>query len=290
MKNLASEMFFIVDEFHKTMNKTIRTSITLEIVRLSAEFVAMSGTIISSDNPVDLIQWLSLIVEFEVNEHNYFTALSALISKKVQTNIVVDRVLIDAPLIDEKHYYTLVPKSLGGTSNNLNFREALSECYKSITVRMIQEAITYLRLGEKLFMVAKDANHQIELQQLLLQQGVQNIFLITSKTSIVLTPADNSPITVVITTMRQVEGYTLTDRRIAIYCVCLSNQASRDQCDGRLNRIGQPSPAIRIITVHAGILSYIMRNYETARNLAEAIRGFCDDINLEDRSQISHIM
>jgi hypothetical protein len=290
MKNLASEMFFIVDEFHKTMNKTIRTSIALEIVRLSAEFVAMTGTLIKDDNPLDLIQWLAQVVQFEVTEHNYFTALSALISKKVLTNIVVERVLIDAPLIDEKHYYTLVPKSLGGTSDTLHFREALSECYKSITVRMIQEAMTYLRLGEKLFMVAKDANHQIELQQLLQQQGVQNIFLITSNTSIVLTPADNSPIMVVITTMRQVEGYTLTDRRIAIYCVCLSNQCARDQCDGRLNRIGQPSPAIRIITVHAGILSYIMRNYETARNLAEAIRGFAEDIHLEDIKQVSQLM
>ena len=290
MKNLASEMFFIVDEFHKTMNKTIRTSIALEIVRLSAEFVAMTGTLIKSDNSEDLIQWLAQITEFEVTEHNYFTALSALISKKVQTNIVVDRVLIDASLIDEKHYYSLVPKSLGGTSDSLNFREALAECYKSITLRMIQEALTYLRLGEKLFMVAKDANHQLELQNLLHQQGIQNIFLITSNTSIVLTPADNSPIMVVITTMRQAEGYTLTDRRISIYCVCLSNLCSRDQMDGRTNRIGQPSPAIRIITVHAGILSYILKRYESARSLAEAIRGFADDIHLEDRTQISRFM
>lgn len=290
LKNLASEMFFVVDEFHKTMNKTIRTSITLEVVRLSAEFVAMSGTIIKDSNPEDLIQWLSLIVEFEVNEHNYFTALSALISKKVQTNITVDRVLIDAPLIDEKHYYSVVPKSLGGISDTLNFREALKVCYKSITIRMIQEALLYLSLGEKLFMVAKDANHQVELSQLLQQQGVQNIFLITSKSSIALTPADNSPIMVVITTMKQVEGYTLTDRRIAIYCVCLSNLCSRDQLDGRMNRIGQLSPEIRLITIHAGILSYILRRYETARNLAEAIRGFAQDINLQDKMEISYLI
>ena len=163
-------------------------------------------------------------------------------------------------------------------------------CYKSITIRMIQEALLYLSLGEKLFMVAKDANHQVELSQLLQQQGVQNIFLITSKSSIALTPADNSPIMVVITTMKQVEGYTLTDRRIAIYCVCLSNEASRTQLDGRMNRIGQLSPEIRLITIHAGILSYILRRYETARNLAEAIRGFAQDINLQDKMEISYLI
>ena len=290
MNNLASEMFFVVDEFHKTMNKTIRTSIALEIVRLSAEFVAMSGTIIKDTNSEDLIQWLSQVVEFEVTEHNYFTALSALISKKVQTNIVVERVLVEAKLIDEKYYYSLVPKSLGGTSDTLHFRQALAECYKSITLEMVRQAILYIQAGEKLFMVAKDFSHQIELENLLHQQGVTNIFLITSNTSIVLTPLDNSPITVVITTIKQAEGYTLTDRRIGISCVSLSNQSTRDQIDGRLNRIGQFSPIIRLITVHAGILSYIMRRYETARSLAEAIRGFADDIGLEDRRQITQLM
>jgi hypothetical protein len=290
MKNLASEMFFIVDEFHKTMNKTIRTSIALEVVRLSAEFVAMSGTIIKDSNHEDLIQWLSLIVSFEVTQHNYFTALSALISKKVQTNIVVDRVLVEAKLINEKYYYSLVPKSLGGTSDNLHFREALNECYKGITLEMISQAMFYIQAGEKIFMVAKDAGHQTELQRLLYQQGVNNIFLVTSNSSIVLTPADNSPITVVITTMKHSEGYTLTDRRIGIYCVCLSNLTIRDQLDGRLNRPGQFSPIIRLITVHVGILSYIMKKYETARNLAEALKGFASDIDIKDRKQITHLL
>lgn len=290
MKKLASKLFFIIDEFHKTISKTIRTSIALEIAKLSVDFVAMTGTLIKDNNIDELIQWLSQVVVFEVTTHNYFTALSALISKKVQTNIIVDRLVIEAELTDPKYYYSLVPKTLGGTSDTLNFKEALYVCYESITLKMINQAMEYINQGEKIFMVAKDVNHQLQLQTLLNQRGITQIFLINAYNSIVLTPADNSPIQVVITTMKNAEGYTLTDRSITISCVCLSNQAQRDQLDGRTNRIGQYSPKITLIVIHAGILSYILKRYESARSLAEAIKGFASDINLEDWKQITKVL
>jgi len=42
----APNMMFIVDEFHKTLNPTKRTSTALEIARLSHDFVGMSATLI----------------------------------------------------------------------------------------------------------------------------------------------------------------------------------------------------------------------------------------------------
>lgn len=290
MKDLAGEMLFVVDEFHKTMAKTIRTSITLEIVKLSKDFISMTGTLIKGDNPEELINWLSLIVEFEVTTNNYFVTLSALISKKINTKIVVERDIIEAKLLDEKLYYSLVPKNLGGTSDILHFREALRECYRAITIEMIEEAMYYINQGEKIFMIAKDSRHQEELQDLLIKNGVKNIFLITKNNSIVLEPKNDQRIKVVITTFQRSEGYSLADRRIAISCVCLSNQCTRDQLDGRLNRINQLHSTIRLITVHAGILSYIMKRYENARNLAEAIRGFAQDISYDNVKEIRALL
>ena len=85
-------------------------------------------------------------------------------------------------------------------------------------------------------------------------------------------------------------SYSLHKLRIKLQEVILSNQATRDQLDGRLNRIGQPSPMIRDVTIHAGILTYIHRRYEEARSLAEALRGFAEDIGLKDKTLLKSLI
>ena len=56
--------------------------------------------------------------------------------------------------------------------------------------------------------------------------------------------------------------------------------------EGRINRLNQYSPEIRIITLHAGILSYLHNRYEKTRNLSEAVRGFSKDIGIEYKQLI----
>jgi len=106
------------------------------------------------------------------------------------------------------------------------------------------------------------------------------IHLITRHTPITLEYGDTSNIKIVITTPSHNAGYTLTKFRIMLQTVYFSNQATRDQLEGRLNRIGG-YPEIRIITVHAGILSYINSRYERVRSLAEAMKGFANEINID---------
>ncbi|CAH6419459.1 DEAD/DEAH box RNA helicase [uncultured virus] len=282
LKTLAPEMLFIVDEFHKAMNKTIRTSIILEVVKLSADFIGMSGTIIKDTNHEDLIAWLETIVDFEVTEKNYWVAMNALTSRKVSTNVAVERVVLEAKLRDEAYYHSLVPKGLGGTAAQLNFKAALAECYAAVDAEVVRQAVMYIGAGEPVFIVARDSTNQAALRDALLAQGVRHIHLITKDTPITLTPEDVSPIQAVITTKQHAEGYTLTKMRISIAGIIFSNQATREQLDGRINRIGQTSPVVRYITVHAGLLSYVMRRYDAARSLSEALKGFAQDIGLED--------
>lgn len=283
LKSNASNMLFIVDEFHKTMNKTIRTSVALEVVRLSWDFVALSGTIIkgTGDGLEELYEWLEQIVEFEINNNNYMVAIGALISKKVNTHVVVERYEIDAKLIDDKKYYSYVPKTLGGTSDRMNFAGALKESYASTLNELINQAFGYIKLGEKVFIAVRDSNRQNIVASKLNSLGVQHIHLINSSNPITLTPNISNNIQAVITTKQHVEGYTLTDRRIGIYEVFLANQSVYEQLDGRMNRIGQYSSFIRIITIHSGILSYIYKRYQKAHTLAEALRGFAQDIDLD---------
>ena len=50
------------------------------------------------------------------------------------------------------------------------------------------------------------------------------------------------------------------------------------QLEGRINRIGSLHKEIEIITLHCGILSYILENYENAKSLEMAIKQFAKNI------------
>ena len=285
LRQLAGKMLFVVDEFHKTLAKTQRTSITLEIVRLSADFVGMSGTIIKDENTDELIQWLEQIVEFEVTKHNYWVAVGALISKKVQLPIVVDRVVIEAQILDQENYKKTIPESIGGTARNINMPAALKYCYDAITQEMVNQTRFYLNNNEGVFLVAKDNKHM----ELLYHQfpGIR-IHMITNTTPITLTYTDITDIKIVITTPKHVEGYTLTKFRVMITGVYFSNNATREQTERRINRIGQQSNMVRIITIHAGILSYVNDRYEKVRTMAEALRGFAADVGADYKQMLQY--
>lgn len=285
LKSIAREMVFIVDEFHKTLSKTIRTSLCLELARLSYDFVGMSGTIIKDTNYDELIQWLEQIVEFEVTEKNYWVAIGALVSKKVQTRVIVDRKIIEIQMPGDiqERYYQLVPENLGGTARQIDFIGAINLCYEVVTRNIVDTTVEYVKMGEGVFVVAKDISHQQQIRDNLVMKGMDKnmIHLFDKDNQITLTPEYNGPVKVVITTKRHSEGYTLTKFRIMITSVYFSNQATREQLEGRINRIGQTSPNVLIIVYHTGILSYINEKYEKARTLSEALKGFAGEVGVD---------
>lgn len=277
LKRVAPAALVIVDEFHKTLNKTIRTSIALELIRLSHNFIGMSGTIIKDSNPKDLILWLEQVVHFEVTESNYWVAIGSLISKRVETHVIVERAEVEAPLLNVDYYKSLVPAELGGTALKIDFKAAVDESYRATGKMLLTLALYYINQGEVVFINARDAAHQHELYQQLSSSNIKT-HMISKNNPITLLPNDPRGIQAVISTKQFVEGYQMTAARIAITEVIFSNQATREQWEGRINRISQPSPKVLYVTVHAGILSYILKRYRDARNLSEALKGLAAEI------------
>lgn len=294
LKNYITDALFIVDEFHKTLNATKRTSVTLELANLATDVIAMTGTLVKDTHLEPVIKWLEQSVDFEVTTKNYWVALSSIISRKIQTKIYIERVSWEAPFTIEESakYKSFVPKSLGGTANNINFRSAVNLSYDAISRELIRLTLTHLKSGFGVFLVARNIEHQQQLRNTLYSKGVNNIFLVGTGSSISLTPHDPPPGVpvpdVVITTPQHSEGYNLTRYVIMISGVYFTNQATRDQLEARINRIDSISPKIRIVLVHAGIISYINRNYEKARSLSIALKSFAKDVNISD-SDVSNI-
>lgn len=247
----------------------------MDVVKLSYDFIGLSGTIIRDSNVEELIEWLRLIVPFEVTKENYWVAVGALISRKIVTHVVFNRLFSEVE--SSAKYYTLVPESLGGSAAEIDFRRALDESYSVVTKEIIALSKKYLKKGEKVFLVAKDAKNQDVIAKAL---NRYTVFKITNAEQLTLSPGDDTDIDVVITTVKHCEGYTLSLLHIGITGCWFSNQSARDQLEGRLNRLNQQSPTIDWITVHSGILTYVLEKYETTRTLAEALRGFAKDINI----------
>ncbi len=288
---VAPESMFIVDEVHKTLNDTKRSSVALEIANLSKDFIALTGTPIIDSNTYKLIAWLKLVVPYEVNEQNFWVAANSMIAKKVTTGVEVvdDEVACNLTEEQAERYYSLVPGALGGHNPNPVWREwseASDICYSAVSMEMVKSVVEYLREGRGVMVVAKDRAHQQYLYERVLKTKTVNekdIFLLEGGSSIFLTDEavarGNVPdYKVVIVPMRKAEGYTLTSLSVMVTSVYPSNNAVRTQLRGRINRIGQKEKVIYYKTLHCGILTSIMKNHTAAKNLQQALEGLAKEV------------
>ena len=115
-------------------------------------------------------------------------------------------------------------------------------------------------------------------------RGIRDIFLIGKDKYINLTPDSPNKPQVVITTGQHCEGYNLTFASVMITGVYFSNNSTREQLERRINRINQTAPVIQIITIHAGIISYVFERYEKVRNLSKTLSSFASSIGVEELS------
>jgi hypothetical protein len=277
LREHSSDIFLVVDELHKALAKTKRTSILLEIASTCNECIAMTGTIVKDQEYDELIAWLKLVVEFEVTIKNYQVAIGSLISRSMELPIEEVRTPIEAEMLDSEGYFSCLPTSMGGTARHIDFRGALSYCYDSVNEMIVRIAKYHLdEVGEGVFIVARDKRSQGILAEMLNEYPTH---IITKDTPITLGPDYDGPLRVVITTQSQCEGYTLTAFHVMITSVYLSNGATREQVEGRLKRLGQKSTYVQLYTVHCGILSNILHRYENVRSIAAALKGLAKEIS-----------
>jgi hypothetical protein len=265
----ASDTLFIIDEFHLLMNDTQRTSIGLELAKLSHNFIGMSGTIIMDKDESKVIQWVEQVVNFEVTLNNYKAGVAALVSRKMELGIQENRQMIDIPMSNVAYRFLVEPR-FGGVASNTQFHEAVAVCYDEIYSAIMKRILHHAKTRFPIFVVVKDVKTQENMERDLLQYQL-NAFCIGKGKSIVLTPGMPCPYHVIITTPRHSTGYTLTACDLMITSIYFTNQATREQLEGRVLRMGQKSPIVDIEILHTGILSYTLKHYEDARSIAKAL-------------------
>lgn len=277
---LAPNCMFIVDEFHLTMNDTKRTSIALEMAKLSHNFIGLTGTLIKDKSSKGVIEWVSQVVEFEVNEKNYWVAIAALVSRKIALPIKQERLFHEVCMNDaEKNkYLDTIDAKFGGRAVNSNFHSATKLCYSVVERGIIELTLSLTNNTHKpIFVVAKDNRMQMTLQTAFEMAG-KRVYSISTNNSITLTPNDEHLYDVVITTCKHSTGFTLTQADTMVTSVYFSNQATRDQLEGRILRMGQTSPTVTVYILHTGILTYTLKHYEDARSLRQSMEDLAEAV------------
>jgi superfamily II DNA or RNA helicase len=285
-----SNGIFIIDEVHKALNDTKRTNVALEISKLSKDFVAMTGTPIVDSNTYKLIWWLEQIVDFEVTDKNFWVAANGMIAKKVNTGIEIDKqeVLADFTTKEYNEYKKIVPASLGGINSKASMsdiNQAFELCYKVCDKKMVEMCGEFLSENKRVMLVSRNTKHQNELQEMLRKKGITNVYLLQKDESIFITDetvesGETPNYDVVIVPQRRSEGYTLTRMRVMITGVYPSNNATREQLEGRINRLSQHAKVIHYRKVHCGILTYVLERHWKASCLSAVLSALADEIDL----------
>lgn len=276
---LAPDCFFIMDEFHKTLNDTQRTSKALEMAKLSNNFIAMTGTLIKDNSYKGIIEWVSQVVEFNVHEKNVWVAIASLVSCKIVLDIPQDRIFCPVVMnADEKAQY----QSLLASRNGSHFNDIVKVCFAVVNRGIIEKVLELVQGNPRpVFVVAKDIECQIAISNAMLAAGLK-VFCVSSKNSICLEASKKEKVyDVVITTSNHSTGFTLTQADVMVTGTYFSNQATRDQLEGRLVRLGQTNP-VRFFILHTGLLSYTLKHYENTRNLSKSMSDLAKAANMED--------
>lgn len=276
---IASDTFVVIDEMHLLMNQTKRTSTGIELANVAADFIAMTGTLIKDNDASSVIQWLEMVSDFPITERNYMIGIASLISRKLDLHIVTNHVLVSVPMNARQlaAYHQVVGESFGGHAPRTDVNKAFQICQEVVLEAIVQRAKDVVRSGRRpIFVVAKDRHAQERMMNEL--QPEFKCFAIDSGHTINLPPdlpADDplNRLDIVITTLKHSAGYTLTKCDMMITGVYFSNQATREQLLGRIVRMGQRSKQVDIETYHTGLLSYTQKRYESAKAVADSLRG-----------------
>lgn len=287
----AGDSFIIFDEVHLFLNQSQRTGMGMTLSHLSKGFVSFTGTPIVDNKTEKLITWLEQIVPFEVNKQNFWVAANSMIAKKISTGIKTESYNILAPfnISEQGRYQKLVPPAVGGVNTNpsaSDWLKAIDVCYEACDRRIITLTKEMLEEKRGVMIVANNTEHQYKLYNQLLDNNIikkEDIFLIQKDQTIFLTDEaiKNKKIhnyRVVIVPKRKAQGYTLTALSVMITSVYPSNNATREQLAGRINRMGQKTEPLLYYTIHIGILTTIMEKHSEAKSISAALQNIAEKI------------
>jgi hypothetical protein len=289
--SVMSRALFVLDEAHRALNESKRTQICLELCIGAREFICMTGTYVIDSKFDKLVPWLAQIAPIPVDRNNFWVALNSMIAHRVDTGIPVRREHVSAPLTAAElaDFKALMPPGLGGNnsvSDHSSINRGIAVTEKACMRMVVSKALEFLRNRSEpgVMIVAKNANHAADIRSQLEQSGEVKSFEIIvlgekpEYTSINMTSSNlresYGHVRVVVVPVKYSTGYNLSRFRIMISTVIASNAATRDQLEGRINRIGQQAKEVLYVVVldSTGFWAGVLANHEYPRRVNDVLK------------------
>ncbi len=268
------DSFVVLDEIHLSFNSSKRGSAMYNYALQSKFFLGISGTFFSVGDMNMYLKWLQLAVPFEIDKHNYFIALGSIVSVSIGNDVKIKRqkIVVEMTSPEKSKYYSVVPSLMGGTSKAIDIQLAKQYSLDAIERKMMEMVTEFKSKGEPVFLVLETINRARTFVNNL--PGNFRTFIIHGNKTISYNLEDSidQEYDLIIATSRKAEGYGLTRISKMITTTYFSNQATRKQLEGRLDRFGQ-TKEVTIYTVVSGLMRYIYDRYEHERNVMEIVKS-----------------
>jgi hypothetical protein len=263
-----------IDEVHKAVvSNTLRSQVCLQLTGAAAYWTVMTGTPVLNDNVLSLAPWLQPLCGYPVTKSNIFVAMSSMNAHIVDTGVKVadEEVRVDG-VEQDPEYKALAPPGLGGDNKEFfgarDLLPLLRLNWGLLDTEMVGQTVKYR--SDRVYLVARDRKHQATLMRLLTAKGVQCVVMETGFTTTRHTE-------VVIGRTGLSEGFTMCFAGTMVTGVYLTNQATRDQLRGRINRVSQARDSVLYVTVHGGVLSKIHDRHQDAASIAAICKALALD-------------
>jgi hypothetical protein len=211
-----------------------------------------------------------------------------MISKRVNTGKEVEDLEVVAEMADEENeaYLELVPAGIGGSNPRASpkdIMDAFKVCYEACDREIVEQTMTYIGDKRGVMVVVKDKKHQQKVYELFLQAGAKKKDVWMMREPMTLTDDSvekgNTPdYKVVLVPLNMSMGYDLTRLNVMVTGVYGSNNATREQLRGRINRIIQRASVVTYVTVHCGILTYVMQKHKDAASLSVVLKELAEEV------------
>lgn len=288
--SVIHQLFFLLDEAHRTLRNSQRTNCSLDLAGAARESIGMSGTFLMDRNMTGLFRWLNRITSFPVDEDNYMVALGDTVAQRIDCAVPQKFVVHRAKFTPAEFtaYRKVASIKQSGLLQPLQVRTedraaarglAVSACKRDL----LPIALTYLREdksrriksgGGVMVIVDSEAEgkeyaqqlcdaKELRAEQMLVINGTQSVNLTAHST-------DLPEVCLVFVPRTYPAGFNLTRCDVVVSRVMSDIPASiRAQLEGRVNRMGQVAKEVIIVYVvdEAGYLDQALREQNYTRNL-----------------------
>lgn len=269
LKRIIPYTLLIVDEMHEfLLTKAKKSVIMMELSTTCYHAIYMTGTIITNQVVAGIIsKFLQRAVPYYINSHNIMCAFTYSISARIKTNVIVVRDAIEIPLTPEQVV--------------MDTEKPLSGSKEAMLVGIAKKAREYMRRDKGVFIVVETKDDQAFIYQLLSQKfRVEQISIGVGAKSYGVDLSGDKPGFIfnpklpqaVITTKQHVAGYNMNLYGVCIMATMSSNQAVREQAEGRITRIDNNIMTVFVHIIYAGGYLLMFNNHESIRNRSLTVK------------------